>query len=305
MTTTPLIQTSLIQVAKLGFVGLNVGRRDAMAHYYQHVLGLPLSEAVGQDLYLSCGGEHHALSLHAGDRPGFRHLGLQIGNDLPLEDVAAALVKRGVKAQLQRDAVAGIPQCVAMTDPDGYTVYLYGDGGRSNAGYDDRGIGPVKLGHLALYVRDPKVTSEFYTTLLGFRWSDWVEDKFVFMRCGSDHHTLNFLRSSKAGLFHFAFQLRDWAHLGAACDRLGREKIKLLCGPGRHGLGHNLYIYHRDPDGNIVEMFADMDVMSSEELGYFDPRPHHEDFPQRPKIWPDTPDTGDQWGVPVPAGFLD
>jgi catechol-2,3-dioxygenase len=296
---------AIAQATKLGFVGLNVVRRDEMRHYYQDVVGLPLSETIGQDLYFSCGGEHHAISLHAGDRPGFRHIGLQIAGDGSLEDVATALSKHGVEARLQRDRIPGIPICIEMKDPDGHTVYLYREASAARTPYGNTGVGPVKLGHLALYVRDSKTTSEFYTAMLGFRWSDWVEDKFVFMRCGSDHHTLNFLRSTKRGLFHFALELRDWAHLGVACDLLAREKIKLFCGPGRHGLGHNLYIYHHDPDGNVVEMFADMDRMSSEELGYFDPRPHHEDFPQRPKIWPDTPDTGDQWGVPAPAGFLD
>ena len=293
------------QVTKLGFVGLNVGRDDEMRHYYQSVLGLPFSDTVGRDVYLACGGGHHAVSLHARERPGFRHVGLQIAGEGPLDDVQAALAQQGIKARLMRDHIPGVPQCIAMTDLDGHAVFLYRETRTGPATYGNVGVSPVKLGHLALYVRDAKATSEFYTSLLGFRWSDWVEDKFVFMRCGSDHHTMNFLRSDKRGMFHFAFQLRDWAHIGAACDLLAREKIKLLCGPGRHGLGHNLYIYHHDPDGNIVEMFADMDVMSSEALGYFDPRPHHEDFPQRPKIWPDTPETGDQWGVPAPAGFLD
>jgi catechol-2,3-dioxygenase len=293
------------QTIKLGFVGLNIAHRDEMLHYYRDVVGLPLTETVGRDLYFSCGGEHHAVSLHAADRAGFRHVGLQIGGEAELDDVVAALAKYGVKGRLLRDHIPGVPSCIEFVDPDGYTVYLYREANACKAAYGNSGVGPVKLGHLALYVRDAKATSEFYSTALGFRWSDWVEDKFVFMRCSSDHHTLNFLRSPKRGLFHFAFQLRDWAHLGVACDLLAREKIKLWCGPGRHGLGHNLYLYHHDPDRNIVEMFADMDVMSNEELGYFDPRPHHKDFPQRPKVWPDTPETGDIWGVPAPAGFLD
>jgi catechol-2,3-dioxygenase len=298
--------TKPAQVIKLGFVGLNAVRREEMRHYYEEVVGLPLSETNGRNLYFSCGGCHRAVSLHDGERPGIRHIGLQIAGEGALDDVCTALSDHGVKARLLADHIPGLANCIEIVDADGYVVYLYREG-RSHAppSFGDLGIGPVKLGHIALYVRDAKATSVFYTAALGLRWSDWVEDKFVFMRCGSDHHTLNFLRSAKRGMFHFAFQLRDWAHIGTACDFLARQKFKLLCGPGRHGLGHNLYLYHRDPDGNIVEMFADMDVMSNEELGYFDPRPHHEEFPLRPKIWPDTPETGDIWGVPVPNGFLE
>lgn len=300
-----MTNTIAAQALRLGFIGLNVVHAEAMRRYYQNVVGLPLTETVGQDVYLACGGDHHALSLHVAERPGFRHMGLQIGGEGPLDDVLAALSRRGVEAQLLNDHIPGVPHCLGFTDIDGYTVYLYRTARSATAPYGTAGIGPVKLGHLALFARHSQATYDFYSSLLGFRWSDWVEDKFVFMRCGADHHTLNFLRSPKVGLFHFAFELRDWAHLGAACDILARNKIKLFCGPGRHGLGHNLYLYQHDPDGNIVEMFADMDVMSNEAQGYFDPRPHHEDLPQRPKIWPNTPETGDQWGVPVPAGFLD
>lgn len=293
------------QATKLGFIGLNIARRDEMRRYYQDVLGLPLSESIGRDLYFACGGDHHAVSLHAGERTGIRHLGLQIAGTGPLDDVLGALSAESIAASLRHDHIPGIPSCIELVDPNGYTLYLYRDEKACNAPLASVGIGPFKLGHVALYVRDAKAGYDFYSTVFGFRWSDWVEDKFVFMRCGSDHHTVNLLRSTKRGMFHYAFELRDWAHLGLACDLLAREKFKLLAGPGRHGLGHNLYIYHRDPDGNIVEMFADMDKMSNEALGYFDPRPHHEDFPQRPKIWPDTPETGDQWGVPIPYGFLE
>jgi hypothetical protein len=62
----------------------------------------------------------------------------------------------------------------------------------------------------------------------------------------------------------------------------------------RHGPGHNVAIYHRDPDGHLVEMFYDLDCMVDEELGYYDPRPWHRHRPQRPKVWVGLP--RDVWG---------
>jgi len=35
-----------------------------------------------------------------------------------------------------------------------------------------------------------------------------------------------------------------------------------------------------------VELFCEMDQMKDETLGYFDPRPWHQDRPQLPKTWP-------------------
>ena len=79
-----------------------------------------------------------------------------------------------------------------------------------------------------------------------------------------------------------------------ACDILGAKRIPILWGPVRHGPGHNVAIYHRDPDGHVIEMFYDLDRMIDEDLGFFDPRPWHRDRPQKPKIWVGLP--RDVWG---------
>jgi hypothetical protein len=65
-----------------------------------------------------------------------------------------------------------------------------------------------------------------------------------------------------------------------------------------------MFIYHADPDGNVVEFFCDLDRIASEELGYFEPRPWHEDKPQKPKHWVPDPSSANQWGPGAPEGFL-
>jgi hypothetical protein len=44
-------------------------------------------------------------------------------------------------------------------------------------------------------------------------------------------------------------------------------------GPGRHIIGHNIAIYHRNADKVRVAFFTEMDQVKDEALGYFDPRP--------------------------------
>jgi hypothetical protein len=104
-------------------------------------------------------------------------------------------------------------------------------------------------------------------------------------------------------MHHYAFELNDWSHLRNACDVLARNKRPLIWGPGRHGVGHNVFVYHRDPDDNIIELFAEMDQMKDESLGYFDPRPWHHDLPQRPKVW-ERKYAGMTWGTPPTPDFL-
>lgn len=94
-------------------------------------------------------------------------------------------------------------------------------------------------------------------------------DFFSFLRCGTDHHTINLVGTGKNAHFHTAFELRDWSHMQTAADVLSLKGYKLLWGPGRHGIGHNLFTYHRGPNGLIAELFAEIDQMTSEALGYF------------------------------------
>jgi hypothetical protein len=47
---------------------------------------------------------------------------------------------------------------------------------------------------------------------------------------------------------------------------------KILWRPGRHGIGHSLFTYHRSPNGLSTDLFAELDQMKDESLGYFDPK---------------------------------
>ena len=49
---------------------------------------------------------------------------------------------------------------------------------------------PKKLGHIVLTVRDIHASAKFYTEIVGLTVSDWIEDRMVFLRAGTDHHDL-------------------------------------------------------------------------------------------------------------------
>lgn len=114
---------------------------------------------------------------------------------------------------------------------------------------------------------DVKRIVQFYTQVMGLRFSDSMEDFFYFLRCGADHHTINLLSGDYSAVQHFAFELADISHITSACDTLAREKVEILWGPLRHGCGHNIAFYHFDPEGLIIEHCAELDRMSNEGLG--------------------------------------
>jgi hypothetical protein len=51
----------------------------------------------------------------------------------------------------------------------------------------------------------------------------------------------------------------------------------------------------------MVEFYAELDQMKDEALGYWDPRPWHREFPQRPKVW--TGPARSIWGPPPTPEF--
>jgi catechol 2,3-dioxygenase-like lactoylglutathione lyase family enzyme len=225
----------------------------------------------------------------------------QVDPSTSFADIRKGLDAEGIKSEERSDAAPGIPKAIVFKDPKGTAIEIFAEQKPIAGSQPVAGIGPIKLGHLAFCVDDCKAYADFYCKVMGFRVSDWIQDWFVFLRCGPDHHTINFVQGKRTMMHHVAFELKDWAQVQQAMDFLGSKNINLAWGPGRHGPGHNIYTYHRNPDDQIIELFTELDKMLDESLGYFDPRPWHRDHPQRPKVWTDRRDI---WGMPPNAEYI-
>jgi catechol 2,3-dioxygenase-like lactoylglutathione lyase family enzyme len=292
----------MIKVSRIGHLTLETPDLERQLDYYQRVMGLHLAERENSSAYLCTAIGELAVVLKQGATQRCRQLAFQVSSQTDLDAAARALSSDGIVAQTREDSRPGCGKVLVFTDLNGTEIELF-TAVSFAAPAGTAGISPFKLGHVAFIVDDPVATSAFYERYLGFRVSDWVEQFFVFMRCGPDHHTVNFLRADGRRMHHFAFEMRDAAHLTASCDVLGREKLELIWGPVRHGPGHNIATYHLNTDNMMVELYTELDRMSFEELGYFDPKPWHEDRPQRPKTWAGRA-RRDIWGPAIPSNFL-
>ena len=286
----------MICVSKIAHAAYETPDLPQQAEYYTEIIGLTLA-AQEKDAVISPRRSITTPSCCARvRRRNAPASAFRIPPSADLDAFEKQVAGHGIATERRKDPEPSIKDMLVFADPKGTVMEVFKRDAFSHQKFQSKGIVPYKLGHVAFHVTDVKRVTKFYCDVLGFRESDWMGDFFSFLRCGPDHHTINLMETGSNRHFHTAFELRDWAHLQQACDLLSLRGYKLIWGPGRHGIGHNLFAYHRAPNGLITETFAELDRMN-EELGYFEPRPWHRDNPQRPKVWAKDPSAANLWGI--------
>ncbi len=285
----------MIQVRRLGHATFSTPDINRQTDYWSNIIGLVVTQRDPDRVFLSTKYGHEAIALASGEPGRLQRLSFQVAPGSDLDELKHALARHDLRCEKVSGISPGVREAVTFVDPKGTLIEVYADYELADDDERDPVIAPLKFGHIAYRVQDPQKLTQFYMDVLGFRMSDWIGDRFSFLRCGPDHHTVNFARYQQEKLHHIAFEVKDVAALHRACDYLAKNGVQLVWGPIRHVVGHNIAAYHRNADDIRVELFCEMDVMFDEALGYFEPRPWHEDRPQRPKIWPE--DTWRaQWG---------
>jgi catechol 2,3-dioxygenase len=122
----------------------------------------------------------------------------------------------------------------------------------------------VKIGHVHLSVSDLERSLKFYRDLLGFEITSTFENSAVFLSAGGYHQhiALNTWQSKDAtppppghtGLYHFAILFPDRRELALMVKRLYEINYPME-GASDNGVSESVYI--ADPDGNVIELYAD------------------------------------------------
>lgn len=121
-----------------------------------------------------------------------------------------------------------------------------------------------ELGHVVLYVTDIETMAGFYRDTLGFREIARTFNTALFTG-GRTHHELLLIEvggvpqkpyQMKPGLYHIGFKIGDSTdELRQAYKELKEKEVRVV-GTADHGVTHSLYIL--DPDGNELELYADV-----------------------------------------------
>ena len=276
---------STIDVRRLGHATLWTPDIERQIEYYTEVVGLQLIERVKDRAFLATREGLESICLEKGDKPELARLAFQVAPGGDLSELSKRLTAADIRNERRSGTSPGVKDCIVFKDAKGTEIEVFAEYTFATRERRPGTIQPLKLGHVAYRCHDVQKVVKFYEDHLGFRTSDWRGNTFAFQRCGMDHHTVNFVIDEEQKLHHIAFEVKDWGEVHRAAEHLARHDIRLVWGPGRHIIGHNIAIYHRNWDEVRVEFFCEMDQMRDETLGYFDPRPWHQDTPQRPKVW--------------------
>lgn len=271
--------------AYLSHVGLRVPETEALQRFYQDVVGMSVHEEVEETLRLGWGLGHHALEVSHGE-VGLDHFALELPNPGQLDALTDRLESLGVTIT-EGKPVGNHPATFEIEDPDGNRIELHGPVDRSGEHAADSGRRPVRIDHVTLATRSMESMVAFYVETLGFRVSDRMEDKFTWLRCNREHHTVAIVESDDPrGLDHYAFELHGWEDFKTWCDELAVRDVSVRWGPGRHGPGNNLFIFFDDSAGFHIELSSEMERYWDDWVDY------------TPRIWEVNPRTTNLWGGP-------
>ncbi|KAF2198699.1 Glyoxalase/Bleomycin resistance protein/Dihydroxybiphenyl dioxygenase [Delitschia confertaspora ATCC 74209] len=217
---------------------------------------------------------------------------------------------------------------VTLTDPEGFPVnVMYGQELKERSQMPETlvtnyevekpriarfqrfkpGPAPVhKLGHYGLCVRDFPAQRDWYTTTFNLVPTDflYVSDSnnpkerkdvaaFLHIDLGpsyTDHHTFFMSTNRTSHVHHCSFEVHDFDTQNLGHEWLVQKGYTSVWGVGRHILGSQIFDYWWDTTGNMVEHYADGDLVNEETaVGWGE--------------------AGDEslavWGPSVPKWFLD
>jgi catechol 2,3-dioxygenase len=252
-------------VTRASHVVLGVKDLAKSRAFYVDLIGLIVSDEDKDTLYLRGVAEacHHSLVLKCAGAPVCERIGMRCFDEDDLEKAKAYFEKAGLPAQwvqrphqgrtLHVNDALGVPLefCATMERKPRLLV----------AFDHHHGAVPQRVDHFQLLVPEVRRQLEFYMAM-GFRLSEYIanendEPVFVFLQRKGNPHDIVFAPGAGPRFHHVAFSIPESYLFFYVCDLAATmgfaENIEF--GPGRHGPGHALFVYMRDPDGHRIELF--------------------------------------------------
>ena len=309
-------------ISQLAHVEVISPKPAATAAFFKDVMGLEPSGQSGQSAYFRGWGEffHHSVQVTEGPKPAVAHTGWRTEGPGELDEAVRRLERAGAGIGWQ-DAVTGHGPAYRFHSPGGQVHEVFWECERyvpppelvspapnRPQRYVTRGVGARRIDHATFNTEDPLRDARWYEEVLGFRFMEYAKldgtDLTVtaFVSSTPMSHDLGLIRDAvdrtgrlsgmRGRTNHIAFWVDSCQDVLRAADIYRDAGFEIEYGPGRHGVGENLFLYAREPGGLRIELFSGGYMLYAPDL-----------FPME---WKVSDGSLNYWNPsqPVPDGYL-
>ncbi|GAA4102419.1 VOC family protein [Zhongshania borealis] len=265
-------------VSSLGYIGIESTNLEEWRHFATEVLGVMVNTKLGEDkLYLQIDDRAFRMVITPGNTDRFLFAGWELKDTAHYNSVIANLEAAGHHVERCGKDLADsrcVKELARTLDPDGNQLELYH--GRVND-YDlfnsPQGVsgfvtGNMGMGHVVLPTPSLAKCHQFYTEILGFQETDYMDVELApsaptkglhFLHCDNPrHHSLALFEiGHPAGLIHMMLEVKSLDDVGYALDRCKANSIHVTASLGRHTNDRMVSFYMRSPSGFEIEFGCD------------------------------------------------
>ncbi|WP_108663139.1 VOC family protein [Acuticoccus kandeliae] len=269
----PAIQAS----AYLHHVAMESPDPERLAAFYGTIMQMRAAPASAGEW--RCEGPARRFVAVKGAARKMAYAGLACRDEDAVRGLRAYAEKNGLEVLASPSPYFG-NEAFAVRDPDGHLICF----GTARSQERSEGLhAPTQ--HLTFASFDVEAFRDFYHDKLGFAVSDIVVHPngslaTCFTRSNHEHHTIACFKSNRMGVDHHSYEAGDWDRIRDWCDHFAAHDVTLMWGPGRHGPGNNLFVFIEDPDGNWIEVSAELEIIHDRQV----------------QSWPHEARTLNRWG---------
>lgn len=278
---------------KLGYAAINVTDLSSSVVFYRDIVGLDVVHHDSDVAYLRCSRDHHNVVLYQAPEHGLKRVGFEMEQESDVRSAFEHFDRLGmapvwVSTQESRQLKQGLGLRVRERH-SGLLFELFAGNMHLSRPFVPTTAQIARIGHVVIGSENFEESRDSLVNDFGFRISDLIEDRVVFMRCHPNpfHHTFAVGPASSSHFHHVNFMVTDIDDIGKALYRIKKHDIKVVFGPGRHPPSDSIFFYFLDPDGITVEYSFGMEEF--DEHGARPPR-FMEPVPESMDVWGAVPD---------------
>ena len=257
------VRTSTLE-AHLDHLQISSPNPRGLAEFYGRCFGMTVTAM--QDQWF-CQGPQRSLLISEGARGTLGFAAFAVSDASMLTGLIQRLGAADIPVQRSNTPLFETSS-VAFHDPDGHLV-VFGVRRTDEPATSGADSLPARLQHLVLASTNAEAMLSFYCDVVGFQLTDRVLDasgsmRTCFLRTNHEHHSLAIFLADSNRLDHHCYETSNWNSIRDWGDHFASLRVPVEWGPGRHGPGNNLFVFVHDPDGNWVEISAELEEVTAE-----------------------------------------